>query len=66
MYDSYESKDIGMVAGQPCRAPTVRERLEQQKQEMTRQLEKVNAAIDALDSNPGVAEVLELLGKAGF
>lgn len=48
------------------RYPTVRERLEQQKNELTERLNKIQAAITALDSNPEVANVLEILGKAGF
>jgi hypothetical protein len=64
MYDQKELTIHGY--GTPCHPLTVRERLNQQEVELQSQLNKVRAALDALDNNPGVSEVLELLGKAGF
>ena len=65
MNHEYDQRSIA-AQSTSCRAPTVRERLEQQRLEMTQQLEKVNAAIAALDRNPDILEVLELLGRAGY
>jgi vacuolar-type H+-ATPase subunit E/Vma4 len=48
-----------------ARRPTVRDALENKKQSMTEALADVQAAIDALDANPEVSKVLELLARAG-
>ena len=51
-----------------CLSPkqmSVRENLQNKKDAMTTALADVQAAIDALDANPAVSKVLELLARAG-
>ena len=60
-----KSMDITARA-EECRSPTVRERLEMDRRYLVANLEKINGAIAALDANPEVANVLEILGKAGY
>ena len=48
-----------MMAEKSCKPMTIRERLGQQEQYLTAQLEKVRAAIAALDANPNVADLFE-------
>jgi len=43
--------------------PSVKARLERQKVELETQLKRVNEALDALNANPEVARVLELVSK---
>lgn len=43
---------------------TIIDRLAAEKSKLVARLEAVNAAIDALNSHPEVAEVLTLVGKA--
>jgi len=42
---------------------TVREQLNLQRTQLTERIETVNAALAALDKNPGVEEVLTLVGR---
>ena len=54
--------------GQACCEPrrtSVHETLQNKKETLTRALADVQAAIDALDANPEVSKVLELLARAG-
>lgn len=44
----------------------VRDSLLVQKQELERRLKNVNETIEALDKNPGVAEVVEKLAELGL
>lgn len=56
----------GKLASMPV-APRpwgVRERLMAQKQELEERLSCVNAALDALEGQPGVAQALEAVFKA--
>lgn len=55
--------EVGTSIGQPYR-PTVRENLMQRKRVLEDQLVNVNAAIAAIDSNPGVEAVMDAVGKA--
>lgn len=48
-----------------CRRPSVREALETKKNQLTTALADVDAAIAALDANPEVSKVLEVLARAG-
>lgn len=45
------------------RMPSAREQLTRKKQNLERQLEDVNAAIQALDDHPDVEKVLTLVGR---
>jgi len=61
--------NIGLVSAQ-CeqlmpRQMTVRENLQNKKDTLTAALADVDAALEALDANPEVSKVLELLAKAG-
>jgi len=47
------------------RQMTVRENLQNKKDALTAALAHVDAALEALDANPEVSKVLELLAKAG-
>ena len=58
----------GLVMAEQCVMPrqtSVRENLKNKKDELTTALADVQAAIDALDANPEVSKVLELLARAG-
>lgn len=46
-----------------CRQPSIRERLDEQKQGLEAQLARVNEAIAALEAAPETARVLELISK---
>lgn len=48
-----------------CRKPDLRDGLVNRKNRLEEQLKTINDAIAALDSNPEVAKVLELVGRAG-
>jgi hypothetical protein len=48
-----------------CRKPDLRDGLVNRRNRLEEQLKTVNDAIAALDSNPEVAKVLELVGRAG-
>ena len=51
----------------PCgsisRSPSIRERLQMQKNELEDRLKRVNDALIALNNNPETANVLELISK---
>lgn len=47
-----------------CCKPDLREGLENTKRRFEQKLAEINDAIKALDDNPEVAKVLELVGKA--
>lgn len=44
--------------------PSIRDGLFNRKQSLEKQLVDINAAIEALDKNPEITKVLELVGKA--
>lgn len=44
---------------------SVKENLQHQKKNLMDQLATVQAALDAMDRNPGIEEVLTLLSRAG-
>ena len=48
-----------------ARQLSVKENLQRQKQNLMDQLTVVQAALDAMDRNPGIEEVLTLLSRAG-
>ena len=48
-----------------CRKPDLRDGLVNRKNRLEEQLKTINDAIAALNSNPEVAKVLELVGRAG-
>ena len=61
---------MGRTMDAPCeslspRKISVRENLQNRKDALTAALADVQAAIDALDANPEVSNVLELLARAG-
>jgi prophage tail gpP-like protein len=45
--------------------PTVTENLKMKRAKLEKQLFDINAAIEALESNPGVEKVLNLISKTG-
>lgn len=45
------------------RNPSLKERLENQKQDLTNHLSRVDAALTALEEHPEVMKVLELVSK---
>lgn len=45
-------------------ATTINQQLARRKTRLTTELAQVDAAIEALEKNPGVAEVLNTVGKA--
>lgn len=60
----------GLVQEAQCeslmpRQVTVRENLENKRDKLRTSLADVDAALDALDANPEVSKVLELLARAG-
>lgn len=60
----------GLVQAERCdslmpRQVTVRENLENKRDMLRTSLADVDAALDALDANPEVSKVLELLARAG-
>ena len=60
----------GLVQAAQCeslmpRQVTVRENLENKRDVLRTALADVDAALEALDANPEVSKVLELLAKAG-
>lgn len=62
----HEQSEILMPA--TCSEPrktTVREVLQYKKDRLTKELSDAQAAIDALDANPEVCKVLELLARTG-
>ena len=54
----------GVSGPMMARPWTIRERLEAQQADLTQRLERCNAALAALDSEPGVAAALEAVFKA--
>ena len=50
---------------EPLEEPTVTDKLKMKKAKLERQLADVNAAIEALESFPGVEKVLNLISKTG-
>lgn len=46
-----------------CRNPSMKERLEGQKQDLEARLVRINAALAALNEHPEVMKVLELVSK---
>lgn len=47
-------------------SPSILENLQRQKRNLESKLERVNAALNALEQNPSVTEVLELIAKAQY
>lgn len=45
------------------RRPSMKENLEHQKSELEARLQRINAALDALNAHPEVMKVLELVSK---
>ena len=69
MHDQY-SKNSGLApsCGQSITAPqalTLKERLENQKFHAETNLANINAALAALENNPGVEECITALSKVG-
>lgn len=70
-YDNYQNQLLAkaqcdvQMAGQ-ARPQTVTERLEWRRDNLTAELDRVNKAIAALKSNPGVEEVMNLVSQAGY
>ena len=48
-----------------CERPNVLEVLQERQIRLTNELQNINAALDALKKNPEVANILELISKAG-
>lgn len=59
----YDDSPKCATVGSDCRNPSIKERLESQKQSLTAQLKRVNDALEALNANLEVLKVLELLSK---
>lgn len=47
-------------------SPSILTNLQRQKKNLESKLERVNAALNALEQNPSVTEVLELIAKAQY
>ena len=47
-----------------CESDTIRDRLVRNKQRCEMQLKDINAALEAFDKNPELANLLELIKKA--
>lgn len=64
-YGQEVSESLAKQAALTPRQLSVKENLQQQKQNLMDQLATVQAALDAMDRNPGIEEVLTLLSRAG-
>lgn len=49
-----------------CESPSVVDTLSRKQKSLQRQLDDVNAALDALRSNPEVTKVLELIARCNY
>ena len=58
------AKQAGMSLGN-LRTPTARSVLQARKDELLKQIKAIDDAITALDENPGVEKVLNILRKVG-
>lgn len=58
--------EMNMEAGEPkmCVKPDLREGLKNRRDRLQQQVDEIDAAIKALEANPEVAKVLELVGRA--
>ncbi len=63
--ESMLAKQAGIGLGN-LRTPTARAVLQARKDELTKQIKAVDDAIQALDENPGVEKVLNILRKVGI
>jgi hypothetical protein len=65
--------NLGMIQGECCETPVTKEcyadtlisNLKRKQLRAKSELDSVTAALDALEKNPDVANILELLSKAG-
>ena len=55
----------GPLIGGTITPPTITERLRDQKKRLEIQLEQINEALAALDSNPEVARTVDAISKLG-
>lgn len=60
-----ETIKYDLSAPQECTNPDLKEGLINRKQRLEVQLKDINDAIEALERNPEVARILELVGRAG-
>ena len=55
---------VEMQKSASAMSPSLLRNLQDQKTQLEDKLARVNAALDALEKNPGVAEALELVSRA--
>lgn len=67
MYDKHAANTLAQCGTQQLSpyAPTLKERLENQKAQAETNLANINAALAALENNPGVEECITALSKVG-
>jgi hypothetical protein len=64
-YPYEQLEKMAQCGTQAIRRPSVMENLQEQRKQLVEQLGYVDAAIQALEENPGAAKVMEALGKVG-
>lgn len=63
----YAAKECApSTLGGLSRSPSITERLHDRKANLEIQLQQVNEALAALESNPGVARAVDAIAKLGF
>ena len=65
-YNQKEHPAPGQMIVKECQPPTKREQLSQQRFQLQLQLDKVDAAIAALDAHPELEQFIDTLQKAGI
>lgn len=63
----YPEGEMSLKVAQDCaiQVPTCTERLRQRKRDLESQLQQVNEALDALESDPKTARIVDSLSKLG-
>lgn len=59
-----QNKDCAEISGAEYHPPTARQQLERKKSQLIAEMEKVMAALAALDAHPDLEEFTETLKKA--
>lgn len=58
--------DIQPMETKPCESPSPLETFKRQRKQLEEKLLNVNRAIEALEANPEVTKVLELIARARY
>lgn len=61
-----ELTKTGQCAPGIMKQPTITERLSSEKQRLESRLEEVNKALEALNKNPEIAEVINIISKVSY